>query len=155
MNLKDTINNTNTQKDKLKKGKQNIDKKLIEHGGAKSTNISDVPNQIQKMVSKFSKVAFMEFTNKYISPYEKRINYNLDFTPKIAIFYVTAYNANEKKGIGVHNNIKPSFNISSIYVPRIGREIVLKIAKITNTYLEFDINSSDDSCYLQKMILIG
>ena len=107
MSLKDNVNNTNTQKDKLKRGKQNIDKKLIEHGGAKSTNISDVPNQIQKMVSKFSKVAFMEFTNKwdYNIRMIGRINYNLDFTPKIAIFYVTAYIANKNKGIIVHNNI--------------------------------------------------
>lgn len=156
MDLKNTINNTNTQKDKLKKGKQNIDKKLMEHGGSKSMNISDVPNQIQKMVSKFSKVAFMEFSNKYISMYEKRINYNLDFTPKIAIFYVTAYDATEKNGIGIYNSIKPSFSTNnSILLPKYNKYVALKIAKITNTYLEFDINSSDDSCHLQKMILIG
>ena len=52
MSLKDTINNTNTQKDKLKTGKRNIDNKIISIGGEKAINIADVPNKIQQAIDK-------------------------------------------------------------------------------------------------------
>lgn len=52
MSLKDTINNTNTQKNKLKTGKRNIDNKIISIGGEKAINIADVPNKIQQAIDR-------------------------------------------------------------------------------------------------------
>lgn len=52
MSLKDNINNTNIQKDKLKIGKRNIDNKIISIGGEKAINIADVPNKIQQAIDR-------------------------------------------------------------------------------------------------------
>lgn len=52
MSLRGNINNTSTQKDKLKTGKRNIDNKIISIGGEKAINIADVPNKIQQAIDR-------------------------------------------------------------------------------------------------------
>lgn len=52
MSLKDTINSTNTEKEKVKKVATQIDNKLVELGGQHATDLADVPNKIGAMVTK-------------------------------------------------------------------------------------------------------
>ena len=53
MSLKDTINNTNTQKENLKTVANKIDNKLVELGGEQATDLSDVANKMEGMVGLF------------------------------------------------------------------------------------------------------
>ena len=95
MSLKDKINNTNTQKDKLKRGKGNIDNKLVELGGEKSVNISDVPYKIEKMTKKYSRLAkssFVEGINQVSEWYTKRVQTSLRFNPQIIFAIVSLEN---------------------------------------------------------------
>lgn len=85
MSLRDNIDNTNTEKNKLKIGKRNIDNKLVELGGEKSIDISDVPEKIEKVTEAFSKIATIYPDIIFKGPGQININYNLDFTPDFAI----------------------------------------------------------------------
>lgn len=57
MDLKNTINNTNTQKENIKTVANNIDNKLVELGGEQATDLSDVPNKIGAMVGQYKHFA--------------------------------------------------------------------------------------------------
>lgn len=85
MSLKDTINNTNTQKENVKTVANNIDKKLVELGGEKAINLNDVPNKMGAMVGQYFKGALLKPNKKFtVRRYEDqifRIDTNLTFTP--------------------------------------------------------------------------
>lgn len=87
MSVRDSIDGTNTQKNKLKIGKQNIDNKLVELGGEKAIDISDIPNKIKKLTEQYSKVAL---GSRICKPQgkgssSKIINVNADFEIKRVI----------------------------------------------------------------------
>ena len=105
MSLKDTINNTNTQKENIKTVANNIDNKLIELGGERATNLADVALKIQEMSKQYSKVAEIEMSkilklgenDHYNKPYaENIIQLNINFIPKriIAKIHIKDYKYN-------------------------------------------------------------
>lgn len=55
MSLTDTINNTNAQKENIKTVATQIDNKLVELGGEKATNLSDVVSKMGAMVGSIKK----------------------------------------------------------------------------------------------------
>ena len=58
MDLKNTINNTNTHKENIKQVATQIDNKLVELGGEQATDLSDVANKMGAMVTgNYKKVA--------------------------------------------------------------------------------------------------
>ena len=85
MSLKDEINNTNTQKDNLKTVANSIDNKLVELGGEQATNLADVPNKMNGMISQYKKIAIGGRKHFRVEDKinELRIDMNLDFTPTI------------------------------------------------------------------------
>ena len=63
MSLISEINNTNTQKENIKTVANNIDNKLVSLGGQSATDLSDVPEKIQQMVTKnYKKLAYGEYS---------------------------------------------------------------------------------------------
>ena len=94
MSLKDAINNTNTQKENVKKVATQIDNKLVELGGEQATDLSDVPNKMQYMIGQYKKVAIINLnktvylvnTNKEnFKEGTEKITLNLNFTPSLII----------------------------------------------------------------------
>lgn len=86
MSLKDEINNTNTQKENIKTVANNIDNKLVELGGEQATNLADVPNKMNGMISQYKKIAIggrKRFNLATGDENELRIDINLNFTPTI------------------------------------------------------------------------
>ena len=80
MSLKDTINDTNKQKENIKTVANNIDNKLVELGGERATDLFDVPKKIPKMISEnYQKVAILR-PNKRID-----LEYNTTKTETINI----------------------------------------------------------------------
>lgn len=102
MDLKNTINNTNTQKENLKTVANNIDNKLVELGGERATDLADVANKMEGMVRQYNKCAVIEYVDKRIPL--KNLNYyedekivlNLNFTPKMVFMYLTGPDRGEK-----------------------------------------------------------
>lgn len=93
MSLKDNINNTNTQKDKLKKGKQNIDNKFIALGGVKAENIEDVPRKMDFLVkNNYKRTASGKSTIKWdINIWGWEVPINLEFNPSRIFVMMSAY----------------------------------------------------------------
>lgn len=71
MDLKNTINNTNTHKENIKTVATQIDNKLVELGGEQATDLSDVANKMGAMVTgNYKKVADVEInSNTYKHEY--------------------------------------------------------------------------------------
>lgn len=87
MDLKNTIDNTNTQKENIKIVATSIDNKLIELGGEQAINLSDVSNKMGVMVKEnYNRVAVInkaETIRATVKKWNKMtINFNLTFTPK-------------------------------------------------------------------------
>lgn len=93
MDLKNTINNTNTQKENIKTVATNIDSKLVELGGERATDLADVVNKMGAMVGQYKKIAEGEYNQilkaKHIRAsgaegervVEVKMPLNLNFTP--------------------------------------------------------------------------
>lgn len=137
MDLKSTINNTNTQKENVKKVATNIDNKLVELGGERATDLADVANKMEGMVTtQYVKIAEGEYNsdlkvrdedrkegtlinNEYLQ-FEKKIPLNLNFTPKRIIFKFEYMNRSEtiEPGLnyepyGLSVDSKHNYNIST------------------------------------------
>lgn len=169
MSLRDSINNTNTQKDKLKKGKQNIDNKIVSLGGTKPTSIADVPNKIQNVMEQYRKVAFIDIPqgvdipNRYngAAPFTRTINYNISFTPKIVVFGGTDYmsdDINNKEQAFIftaRQNISGQDWLGHPFARKyhVSNPINLKITSITNKQIQFESLGADG--YIRKLMLIG
>lgn len=169
MSLKDKINNTNTQKDKLKKGKQNIDNKIVSLGGIKPTSIADVPDKIQNVMEQYRKVAFIDIPqgvsipNRHsgVAPFTRTINYNISFTPKIVVFGGTDYlgdDINDKEMSFIftaRQNISGQDWLGHPFARKyhVSSPINLRITSITNKQIQFESLGSDG--YIKKLMLIG
>lgn len=143
MDLKNTINNTNTQKDKLKIGKQNIDNKLVELGGEKAIDISDIPNKIKKLTEQYNKVALGSQICKPRGKgsYSKIINVNADFEIKRVISVVGLSNdlftqSYERRYMGIDSD-KHNSSSNSRYNEYFGK------AYINNLSNNFKINFTE------------
>lgn len=94
MSLIQEINNTNTQKENIKTVANNIDNKLVELGGEKATDLSDVANKMEGMVGQYKKIAIFDFKDNPIpwgaDPSDDSLKFpkipiNVDFQPERAI----------------------------------------------------------------------
>ena len=120
MNLKNTIDNTNTQKDKLKTGKRNIDNKLVELGGEEAVNLAEIPLKMQEMANQYSKIAEIkiekniEVGESFYGDYvENLINLNINFLPKrIFVRYVEV-----RSGV-TSGTVDSKININSLNTSR-------------------------------------
>lgn len=99
MDLKNTINNTNTQKENIKTVATQIDNKLVELGGEQATDLSDVANKMSAMVTgNYKKIGRGE-CNIILNDFnqdrnELKIPINLDFTPKRVFLGFHPYGGN-------------------------------------------------------------
>ena len=133
MNLKDTINNTNRQKENLKTGVNKINSKLIEIGGEQAFNLFDVPDKMQKIIENYAKIATVS-TNVMLQEArdaETKINYSLDFHPDFAFIFFRLVNTNfnldfEFDTRRINCLIQESYNENACY---------FKITKLTQTEL--------------------
>lgn len=137
MSLTDTINNTNTQKENIKTVATQIDNKLVELGGERATDLSDVPNKIEKTIkTQYVKIAEGIYNsdlkvrdndintgviidNDYLQ-FEKKIPLNINFIPKRIIFKFEYMNTSEavEPGLnyepyGLSIDSKHNYNIST------------------------------------------
>lgn len=130
MSLKDTINNTNTQKENIKTVASNIDNKLVELGGERAKDLNDVANKMGAMVGQYKKIAKGE--KKRIFPQilhdfnDFKIEMNLNFIPKIIICttWKTTY-LNERYFNGTADsryNAKTNDTVKGYYRPFIIKE---------------------------------
>ena len=105
MSLIKEINRTETEKNKTKQVAINIDNKLVELGGEKAIDLSDVPNKMEVMVGQYNKYAEIN-VNKFEMGKSKRycnFNINLNFEPKeIYISLSSLYS--EDQGGQIRNN---------------------------------------------------
>lgn len=110
MDLKNTINNTNTQKENIKTVANNIDNKLVELGGEQAIDLSDVPNkinQLSKQYKKYAKVVYNRKINGSTSGYDAYANFyipieNLGFNPTFAIIQLAHMSNNNV----IPNNVR-------------------------------------------------
>ena len=106
MSLKDTINNTNTQKENIKTVANNIDNKLVELGGQKATNLNDVVNKISTMVGQYKKVATGTKTvNQRGSDGMFNFPINLNFKPERLMLVVTGFYYYREPVSNVHTTL--------------------------------------------------
>ena len=83
MDLKNTINNTNTAKEKTKTVATNIDNKLVELGGERAESLADIPNKIEVVENQYLKIAEIKNLRIWIDTIPQTITFNeLSFTPK-------------------------------------------------------------------------
>lgn len=107
MFLKQIIDNTDTEKNKLKRAKINIDNKLVAVGGSRATNLADVPNRIQELRNGLIKYATGDLSWKtYSSPWgsntymEVNVPLGLTFKPqKLNITILTKHPQTVRKTI--------------------------------------------------------
>lgn len=106
MSLKDAINNTNIQKEKLKTVANNIDNKLVKLGGERATDLSDVPNRITALKKVCKKRAIVSINKTVYASMDSKtesININLDFNPSMAFVHIN-------NNIVTNNNLKYYIN---------------------------------------------
>lgn len=149
MSLRDNINNTNIQKDKLKIGKRNIDNTLINIGGEKSTNIEDVPEKITNAIKQYKKISIIDLNfNDTGNSWTENINIpiNLSFLPNKYIIFL------EDKGRRVYLS-----NIDGMYSIIAYDEISVSSLTDKNLNIKITYNSSlyKNCVTIKKLIAIG
>lgn len=126
MDLKSTINNTNTQKENIKTVANNIDNKLVELGGERATDLADVVNKMGAMVGQYKKVATGTRTaNQRGSDGMFNFQINLNFKPKRLMLVVTGFYYYREPVSNVHTTYPNGWLDSSLPERRVTMEIVL------------------------------
>lgn len=126
MSLTDTINNTNKQKENIKTVANNIDNKLIELGGERATDLSDVVNKMGAMVGQYKKVATGTRTvNQRGSDGMFNFPINLNFKPERLMLVVTGFYYYREPVSNVHTTYPNGWLDSSLPERRVTMEIVL------------------------------
>lgn len=128
MSLKDTINNTNTQKENIKTVATQIDNKLVELGGEQATDLSDVPNKMEGMVNtQYVKIAEGTYNQDinvidtvdggYESLMETDVSIplNLKFEPKRVILYCESFGMKHISSYAYTTFIKLSLDSKNNY----------------------------------------
>lgn len=91
MDLKNTINNTNTQKENIKTVANSIDSKLVELGGERATDLADVPNKMGAMVGQYKKIAMGELNQSaYLSSGINDFEFPINFKASRIMFRLVA-----------------------------------------------------------------
>ena len=136
MSLKDNVNNTNTQKDKLKRGKQNIDNKFIALGGVKAENIEDVPRKMDFLVkNNYKRTASGRVTAKWdYNIFGWEVPINLKFKPSRIFAMQSLY-------------LRPEENCSNIVIDSQNdvtlKGYIFKIHEITADSFKISTNNTD------------
>ena len=89
MDLKSTINNTNIQKENIKTVANNIDNKLVELGGERATDLSDVVNKMGAMVKgNYKKVAMGNLKRQIFLKRGQSIRFELPIDFKYTFVFI-------------------------------------------------------------------
>lgn len=132
MSLKDEINRTETEKNKTKTVATNIDNKLVELGGQRAIDLSDVPNKIGAMVKENYKRVAKIATNTVIPIRQTiRIPINVSFTPTDIFLRIENGSINlvidTKKGLSIYGFNEQIAYIDPRYIRYIPHEKALEI----------------------------
>ena len=169
MDLKNTINNTNTHKENIKTVATQIDNKLVELGGEQATDLSDVANKMGAMTEQYLQYASINTSirvPKYIQipssgkehiMFSSEIVKNLNFDSKIEKLFVNARiytnSGNSKYDKTVAKILKTtgdSITVSFPYYPDEYLYVYVRIKKISNEKSLFEISGkyySPDGIY--------
>lgn len=161
MDLKNTINNTNTQKENIKTVATQIDNKLVELGGEQAIDLSDVANKMGAMAEQYLQYASVNVNipipNSVQVPLVKEgtvlfsyeIVKNLNFDSKIEKLFINArmYTSNGSYPDYDKTNatILTTENYSLIrfpYHPNKWLEVYIRIKKISNEKSIFEISGN-------------
>ena len=164
MSLTDTINNTNKQKDNLKTVATKIDNKLVELGGERATDLADVANKMEGMITenykKCAKIVFEKQFNGIGHDRFSNINIpiNLDFEPKEAymIFEEVSINPQSKPhGYsycgGVSSNMPANWMEDKMTI----QAKIVKLSKENMTIAVATYASDVRGIWINEVILIG
>ena len=162
LNLKSEIDRLNNNKEKTKKVATNIDNKLVELGGERAIDLSDVPNKINKMIiDNYKKIAEIS-TKKSLNMksnltnlgYAKNtIAMSLNFKPERIFAHY-----NDKDYVSFSGNVDSKTNFSPTTQQK-GLEVSCYIENVTQNSFDFYIqnNSADAGSYyyITSIIAIG
>lgn len=165
LNLKSEIDRLNTNKEKTKKVKENINTKLVEYGSTQANTLAEVPDKLAELAKKYKKVGILDLNQKmhFNSNGRQRISFrmNLDFTPKEC--YI-AFSQTLKDLIGSASLV----NAGMYLAPGSQKKILLNTrrywlfsdASITRTKLTFTLDSSlsditDKEFIFTKIVALG
>ena len=136
MNLKQEINRTETNKNKTKQVATNIDNKLVELGGERATDLSDVANKMEGMVTgNYKKIATMK-PNKTFNTQELTKGVSLSTQ---AEFTITDFII--KIGIYFHSDLLATMNIRKNNVFKFS----LLYESNSRTYYDFDVKKVNNN----------
>lgn len=167
MDLKNTIDNTKTQKENIKIVANNIDNKLVELGGERATDLADIANKIETLTNEYTKYALIKkfergsvYTNPNVNnksnPTIIKINFDkqLEFLPKTVYLNLgeLAISSQHEKAEGVINNLE--YKRITVYT----RDLYVKIGKIEkgsielNLYIDYNTDYNFDLKYAIRQI---
>lgn len=159
MSLKDTINNTNTQKENIKTVASNIDNKLVELGGERAKDLNDVANKMGAMVGQYKK--FAEAKPNYEFQLERKssntvdIPLGLDFTPSSVTIKLSVH---EGQGIAILNSKMNKDSTNYVEYNFSYYEAILYIEAISKEKLTLNYSSSatfTTTALIEHIIAIG
>lgn len=144
MDLKNTINNTNTQKENIKTVAIQIDTKLIELGGERATNLNDVVNKMSTMVTtQYKKIATGEIKTSKSAGMKVEVNTNLEFNPSRIFARISS--------IGTSGNDLCVDSEATLIIPNAYGGIRLSIENISK--VKFDFVSANSSANLNSKVI--
>lgn len=158
MDLKNTINNTNTHKENIKQVATQIDNKLVELGGEQATDLSDVANKMGAMVTgNYKKVAILDIDKtEYGDEYwkETEIPINLDFTPSIVIISIQPTNGNTR--YAPHSMVNIYNNSMENQIPSVGSVVNGYIKSVNNKSIivHWGVSNRNWSAIFKRVIAI-
>lgn len=141
--LKTTIAQTENLKNKVKLAKQRINETVVRGGGIASKSLSEIPDNINKMLKdNYKKVAIINITQhidvpKNTSFRTTKVNLNLTFQPSmIFVLFENSANGRSKDIMSSkeHYNLSTSFSRSTL---------VMYITSVTKN--GFNLNIRDDT----------
>lgn len=88
--LKTTIAQTENLKNKVKLAKDRINQVVVRGGGITSKSLSEIPDNINKMLGQYNKIAVINFPTP-VPIEDGKVQLNLSFIPKQLILHVEAF----------------------------------------------------------------
>ena len=110
--LKTTIAQTENLKNKVKLAKQRINETVVRGGGITSKSLSEIPDNINKMLGQYNKVASGTLSSGSISTKGKSFTINLSFVPKRIIVLIVQHKSGSGGGAFLNYAADSSRNYS-------------------------------------------
>ena len=154
--LKTTIAQTENLKNKVKLAKDRINETVVRGGGITSKSLSEIPDNINKMLGQYKKIAILNITQyidvpKNTSFRTTKVNLNLTFQPSmIFVLFENSANGRSKDIMSSkeHYNLSTNFSRSTL---------VMYITSVTKD--GFNLNIRDDTrnsrVEIKQIIAIG